>query len=67
MMVMLMIIVVMIEAEKEIISGTDPRHLLFVVDGHEGNGDDDSHEDGGCICRNKCRGCLTLIISRRWP
>ena len=49
MMVMLMIIMVMIEAEKEIISGTDPRHLLFVVDGHEGNGDDDSHDDGGCI------------------
>ena len=49
MMVMLMIIVVMIEAEKEIISGTDPRHLLFVVDGHEGNGDYDSHDDGDCI------------------
>ena len=46
MMVMLMIIVVMIDAEKEIISGTDPRHLLCVVDGQEGNGDDDSHDDG---------------------
>ena len=49
MMVMLMIIAVMAEAESEIISGTDPRHLLFVVDGHEGNGDDDIHGDGGCI------------------
>ena len=49
MMVMLMIIMVMIRAEWEIISGTDPRHLLLVVDGHEGNGDDDRHDDGGCI------------------
>ena len=48
-MVMLMIIVVMAEAEDALISGTDPRHLLCVVDGHEGNGDDDSHDDGGCI------------------
>ena len=46
---MLMIIVVMIGAEWEILRGADPRHLLFVVDGHEGNGDDDSHDDGGCI------------------
>ena len=49
MMVMLMIIVVMIKAEQEIIIGTDPRHLLFVVDGQEGNGDDDYHDDGDCI------------------
>ena len=47
MMVMLVIIVVMIEPDKEIVSGTDPRNLLFVVDGHEGNGADDSHDDGG--------------------
>ena len=47
MMVMLMIIMVMIGAEWEIISGTEPRHLLFVVDGHEGNVD--SQDDGGCI------------------
>ena len=44
---MLMMIVVMIEAEQELESGTDPRNLLCVVDGHEGNGADDSHDDGG--------------------
>ena len=28
------------------IRGSDPRHLLFVVDGREGHGDDDTHDDG---------------------
>ena len=45
----MMIPVMMRAALYDIVSVADPRHLFFVVDGHQGNGDDDRHDDGGCI------------------
>ena len=68
MMVMMMITVMVIEAVYEIISVTDPRHLASPEDGHDGDDDDDDNrdDDRGCICKNKCRGFVTLIVSRRW-
>ena len=64
---MMMITVMVIEAVYKIISVTDPRHLAFLEDGHDGDDDDDnSDDDRGCICKNKCRGFVTLIVSSRW-
>ena len=50
---MMMITVMVIEAVYEIISVTDPRHLAFLEDGHDGDDDDNSDDDRGCICKNK--------------
>ena len=61
---MLIIIVVMIGAEWEIISGTDPRHLLFVVVGHEGNGEIVMMMEAAYEVISVS---LPLIMSRRWP
>ena len=46
---MMMITVMVIEAVYEIISVTDPRHLAFLEDGHDGDDDDNSDDDRGCI------------------
>ena len=48
-MVMMMITVVMIEAVYEITSVTDAWHLWFQEDGHDGDDDDNSDDDRGCI------------------
>ena len=59
---MMMITVMLIEAVYEIISATDSWHFLFLVHGHDGDDDDNSGDDRGCIWNNKCHGFVTLMI-----
>ena len=42
-----MITVMMIVALYGMISGADPRHLFFLVDGHDGDDDDNKDDDRG--------------------
>ena len=44
-----MMIVMMMEAAYEIISVADVRHLLCLENGHDGDADDSSDDDRGCL------------------
>ena len=45
----MMITAMMIVALYDMISVADPRHLFFLVDGHDGDGDDNRDDDRGWI------------------
>ena len=58
MRVMVMMIVMMMEAAYEVISVADAWHLLFLEDGHDGDADDNSDDDRGCLWNNKFPVCV---------